>query len=542
MLRIQNWCISAVFCLCSVATFAATTPQVLGLRDYHRTRQYLKECEILKSTVLKEKYATNCYFNLHHFNAEVDHFYGSGPKKEWVEMAAFNVFQPGSNQAPFKDYEIVAKIMNQYDIVAANELLPAVGSDLNHNERIQKFILETPKVIEDLERRLQEGFSSSLKERLDRLKEDLKIAPSLYRAPGYLDILDELRKIDPSWSLLLAPSGESSEESNVQEFVGFYYRARMVKPKINEHCQKFKKRRDGPAYACYPQLTKAWLGKSVRQVFNRRPYLASFESGDFDFTLITSHVVFRGPESEADMATVLRPSFGVNHYDEMGIGATKATFARLAEMKIIAEIMEKVRSQSQEKDIIFLGDTNLESSNPQWEKVLDSFPGGRLFIDSPTTVSLPLTLTNGDYTYGMASDYDHVIMDLKETNECDKGSGNLSAKVTNFVTEPLRDLVDRKYLYRYEDTLSVNPAKESVRQELVFKLREKLTKRLTIKRNKIVPDDTDLEENVADFDDRVFLSQVIEDTYYKVYKEIISDHFPIYFACKTNLISKSGLN
>ncbi len=462
----------------------------------------------------------------------MERYYEETGEKRWVEVAAFNVFQPGSNQAPFKDYELVAKIMNQYDIIAANELLPTVGSDLDHNERVLRFIETAPKVIKNLQKRLANGFSSSLQERLERFQKDLAFAPTLYRAPGYLDILDELRKIDPSWSLLLAPSGESSEDSNVQEFVGFYYRGRVVKPILNEHCQKFKKKRDGPAFACYPQLTKAWLGKSVRQVFNRRPYLGSFVSGSFDFTLVTSHVVFRGPESDEDVAVVLRPSFGVDHYDEMGVGATKATFARLAEMKIIAEIMERLRSESDEKDVIFLGDTNLEASNGQWQKILDAFPGGRLFVDTPTTVSQPLILSNGQYTYGMASDYDHVIMDLKETNECDKGNGSLDAKVTNFVTEPLRDLVDRRYIYRFEDTLQVDPSRELVRETLISRLREKLTKRKTIKRNRVVPDDTDLESNVADFDERVFLSQVIEDTYYKVYKEIISDHFPIYFACR----------
>ena len=518
--------------LLSNLSYGQSNARALGLEDYRRTERYLKECQTLKELVLRDKFQTDCHTNYHHFNSGVAKAYNPTTRGQWVKVAAFNLWYPGSNSSPYKDLGIVAKIINKYDIVAASELIGSVGKDLEHNERVKSFLQMAPIQIRDLERRLNSGYRSDIEERLKDLKSDYETAKNLYRAPGYLLILDELRKLDPTWSLLLAPSGEAADGGNTEEFLGFYYRGLSVKPKINEHCEKFKKRKHGPSFACYPKLTKAWLGKSIREVFARRPYLGSFESGDFDFTLFTSHVVFRGATDADNMARVLTPSFGVLDYRELGVGATKSNFARLAEMKIILEIMEKIRSQSLEKDIIFLGDTNLESDNEFWPEILEGLPGAELFIKEPTTLSVPLYLSDGTETMGTANDYDHIIMDLKESNECVKENGTLSARVDNFLKGHFAELIHQKYLYRLPGVAEPNPALQSRRETLVEQMRSQLSSRLTIKRNKVVPDDSEIEETIMEFVARVFLSQIFEETYYKVYKEIVSDHLPVYFSCR----------
>lgn len=508
----------------------------LGLQDFRRTEDYYQECLSIKSWVVSGQYKAECYTNYHHFNSSaVERYYRGNSGSKWVEMAAFNLWHPGSNSSPYKDYELVAKIMNGYDIVAAMELLPSVGRDYEHNQRVRKFVEDGPELVAKLEQRYEVKPTPTMAKRLVDLKADLKKAPSLYRIPDYLVLLDELRKLDPSWALILAPSGESADEDFVQELVGFYYRAKTVKPKINEHCQRFKKRRHGPSVACYPKLTKAWLGKSIREVFSRRPFLGSFESGDFDFTLITSHIVYRSPDDAEEMAGILEPSFGVSDYRELGAGVTGVTkdnYARLAEMKIIMEIMERLRAESKEKDVIFLGDTNLESSNDQWANILNSFPGGELFIDEPTTLSMQLELSDGTRTNGLANDYDHIIMDTKETDECLKSNGKLSPRVGNFLEGRTKRMIQSRYLYRKPGTTQKNPAAESKRQQMVQAYRERLEHRYTIKYNRVVVDEHRLEELVREFDERVFLSQLEEDNFYRFYKEVISDHLPVYFSCR----------
>lgn len=507
----------------------------LGLQDFRRTEAYYEECLSIKSWVVSGQYQAECYTNYHHFNSKaVERYYDPQRGSDWVEMAAFNLWHPGSNSSPYKDYELVAKIMNSYDVIAAMELLPSVGRDYDHNQRVRRFVESGPELVETLERRYNVEPTPTMAKRLVDLKADLKRAPSLYRIPDYLVLLDELRKLDPSWALILAPSGEAADEAFVQELVGFYYRAKRVKPIINEHCEKFKKRRHGPSVACYPKLTKAWLGKSIREVFSRRPFMGSFVSGSFDFTLVTSHIVFGSPEDPQEMADILMPSFGVRDYRELGIGFNKENYARLAEMKIIMEIMERVRAESQEKDVIFLGDTNLESRNNQWENVLNSFPGGELFIDEPTTLSMPLHLSDGTETFGLANDYDHIIMDTKESDECLKSNGKLSPRVGNFMQGRIKKQIHRRYLYRKPGTTERGPQAEGRRQEVVSAYRKRLENRYTVKRNRVVIDDLRLEELVREFDERVFLSQLEEDNYYRLYKEVISDHLPVYFSCRRN--------
>lgn len=508
----------------------------LGLQDWRRTEAYYQECLSIKSWVVSGQYQAECYTNYHHFNSGASRYYEPLKRGPWVEMAAFNLWHPGSNSSPYKDYELVAGLMNGYDVIAAMELLPSVGRDYEHNQRVRRFVESAPDMIMNLESRYQQSPSADIAQRIVELKSDLKEAPSLYRIPDYLVLLNELRKLDPSWALILAPSGEAADEAYVQELVGFYYRGRSVKPTINEHCHKFRKKRHGPSFACYPKLTKSWLGTNVREVFSRRPFLGSFVSGSFDFTLLTSHIVFTSPTDEVEMRSILEPSFGVSHYDELGTGATKANYARLAEMKAITNIMSRIRSESKEKDIIFLGDTNLEADNDQWKGILDSFSGGELFIDTPTTLTMPYRLSDGTLTGGLASDYDHIIMDTSETNECLKANGKLSPRVGNFLKGNMKKRIHSRYLYRRADAvpgmLESSAAGRKRRESMVKKYRARLEGRKTVKRNKIVADDLRLEELVREFDERVFLSQITEDDFYKVYKEVISDHLPVYFSCR----------
>ena len=502
----------------------------LGLADWHRTEAYYKDCQNLKEVVVKDKYDVECYTNYHHFNSSaVSKFYKEeNARGKFVEIGAFNLWHPGSRISHFKDYKIIAKIMNGQDIVSAMELLPVISDDQSNNERVAKFISET-------ELQLQELYKKSSDESQEKIKElegELSRAKNLYRSPGYLKVLDALIQLDPSWSLILSPSGEAADVNYTHELVGFFYRSSKVKPVINEHCDRFKKKSHGVSFACYPNLTKRWFGKSIRQVFSRRPFMGSFQSGSFDFTLLTSHIVFNSPSDQEGMEAVLLPSFGVKDYKEIGTGANKANFARWAEMKVILEMMNKIRAESVEKDLIFVGDTNLEASNEQWTSVLSSFSGSKLFVDEPTTLSPKRFLSSGEETNGVASDYDHVILDLAETSECSKDNGDLSARVGNFLKGNIRKVIDNEYRYRMRGTNNVDHAQEEARKKKVSHYTNVLENKLTIKRDTITVDETNIEEKVETFDDRIFQQQLEDDSYYRYFREVVSDHFPVYFSCK----------
>ncbi len=520
----------SLFVFLFILSSSAYANRALGLADWQRTQAYFEDCNNLKDIVIKERYSVECYTNYHHFNADsVSKFYKhSNASGKFIEIGAFNLWHPGSGASPYKDYQIIAKIMNGFDLVSGMELLPVISGDADNNERVAKFVVESKAKIASL----QSDNSSEAISQIQELTKKLEMARDLYRAPGYLKVLDELRALDPSWSLILAPSGEAADEKYTQELVGFYYRASKVKPKVNEHCLKFRKKSHGTSYACYPKLTKSWYGKSIRQVFSRRPFLGSFQAGSFDFSLLTSHIVFNTPADEGGMERVLMPSFGVTDYKVLGTGANKANFARLAEMKVILGMMNKIREESEEKDIIFVGDTNLESSNAQWPNLMKAFPGGKVFIDEPTTLSPKRFLSSGEETNGVASDYDHVIMDLSETNECVKSNGELSPRVGNFLKGRIRTLIDQEYRYRVRGTNNVDTSREHKRKKKIVQYTDILENTLTIKRDEIAVEETDIEGEIEDFDSRVFKQQLEDDSYYRYFKEVISDHFPIYFSCK----------
>ena len=493
-------------------------------------RDDFDECHRIRKLVVKDEYQVRCYRNYHHYNSAVAHHYRTGRTK-WVEMANFNLWQPGSRSSSFKDYGLLAKLINGYDLVSALELLPNVGADNRHNQKVLKFLDEMPDKLKELKADYQESPSAELKTKIEKLEDTIKKAGTLYRKPDYLKLLTELRKLDKSWSLLLSPTAEAAEEISVHEFTGFYYKARTVKPVINEHCLEHKRTGHGNPIACYPQLTSRFLGTSAQNVFSRRPFMASFKSGRFDFTLLTSHVIFTSPSDPEKMARILKPAFGVTNYLELGTGVTKANYARFAEMKIISKLINKIQRKYKEKDVFYMGDTNIEMKNPFWDNFL--LDGNHfLYIDDPTTITVRRFDSRGNETNGESNDFDHLLLDEKASNECVKSSGEVDAKRIRFYDGHISTKVREKYFLRRKGSLTPLSSYKSKMNTILKNLETKLRKELTIKRNEIVLDEEEIQKKLEDFKTRVLLSQFDNDTFYRVYKEVLSDHFPIAFSCK----------
>lgn len=483
---------------------------------------YKTQCNEVKKFLVQDKFEVQCNRSYHHYNSESwKTRYRSGQKGR-VRIGNFNILHPGNTRTAFKDLEIVAKILNEYDVVSALELLPVIGRDAINNKSVAEFINQQ-----------------------DEKGNEASKYYALYRAPGYYKILEELRKIDQSWALILSPVGDAAKSVNVQELAGFYYRSSKVKPIRNDHCHDYFNQVGVFSFACFPELGKKFMGKDVRNVFSRRPFLSSFQSGKFDFTLVTSHIVFNSPTDLEDMKRILNPSFGVDHYlDVSETGFTQETYARFAESKIILDIISKLKKIYDEKDVIYLGDMNLEANNSFWSKLLSDYEGFSLLGDFSTTLAKSRYDARGYETLGLASNYDHFIINEKYTaNECATDEEFL-VDHQNFLKGKIFNLINKEYLIRGD-----------LRKSLVFKpdhydyqmikngdlkidkksaqLEKELSSLMTVKRGEIVPDNYRVEKRIENFKRRVFYDQLKNDTFYRVFREVVSDHLPISIDCFT---------
>ena len=153
----------------------------------------------------------------------------------------------------YKDYAVVAQIINQWDLVALSEMIPVIGELLKFNNHAIKAYRNKTITLAELRQS--------------------------YFQPGYLKLLRELRKLDPSWGLLLTSVGQSS----VSELYGFFYRSSTVMPEKSQYCQDF---------ACLLALKNQPF---ARQYFSRIPFVANFRAQKKTFSLVTLHSRFRTP-------------------------------------------------------------------------------------------------------------------------------------------------------------------------------------------------------------------------------------------------------
>lgn len=438
---------------------------------------------------------TECYPQYVHFNSEVAKAAYRPSGASSFKLASFNVLYQGSDRSRFKDLKLVAQLINEFDLITVQEILNTDARSESHNDRLWKYYHETKD------------------------KEALKH----FLLPPAMLILNELRELDPSWALILSRKAKVDGRNDIEE-LGFFYRGKVVKPINNEHCT-IRNRPKKEGLACAIRPTKTLIGRDVSKVFGRFPFMASFQAGNFDFAYITSHIVFGSPTDEELKKTILEQAFGVSTYEGLGVGVTQATYARWAEMKVIADFMKGFKNNYKEKDIIFAGDTNLEAKFPLWETIARDAGNFVLKIDQPTTLSINKFRRDVD-TQGRASNYDHFFIHPQDTKECD----HENAKVHYFHEEGISTDLHRKWLIRNEAGHMTSAGKKKwERQSRYF--RQKLESAMTVKNGALVTWEDEIDLAVQIFEGRVFETQLQESTYYKMYQEIISDHFPISMKC-----------
>lgn len=541
--------------------------------DAAKISEYQDRCEAIKALIVNKEYALDCYTNYNHYGSTSNSVRSTGALK----IANYNLLHPGTSKALFKDYGLIAKIMNRYDIVAGLELLATVGRDEQNNKAVLDLIQGSADMVTKLRQQKSKLKDTAKIREMDvkivKLINDTRTAYDLYRAPGYLRVLMELKKLDPSWALLLSPRGDSALAGSVEELSGYFYRSNAALPTVNPHCKEVADEGGGTPYACLITLTEDFMGKDLAKHFARRPFMASFKAKGKTFTLVTSHMVFTYSGDEEAEKDLMQKTFGVDNYKELGGGINSTNFARYAEVKNTLSFMNLYRKKYKDNRIMFMGDTNLVSNNIYWPEILKAFPGGKLLINEPTTLSPARYMSNGKETSGAANDYDHFILDKTAFSECNDG------EVYNYYKENIYKDIESRYIIRKEvvgltkknfnfnietyeaehllgldsddsaiaedgdippvdDPATIKleypltPAGQSKMDKFVSGFDKYLTNLYTVKRNEVVGDDFQVQERLEGLKRRVFLRQLTNPYYYRFMQEVLSDHFPVVITCK----------
>ena len=508
-------------------------------------------------------YQIECGKHFHHYNTNGRVKRNS---KDSLRISHFNALHPGNGKTRFKDYKLVARMLSLFDIIAVTELIPAMANEMRINNSVQAFAKAVPKGIKKSEselrklQKLQKKKFSIVREReialtkliIKSYKSDLKRLKEVYRLPGYLKILKELREIsaDDNWSLILSSIPEGSASNPTKELTGFFYKASLVEPIDNPYCSRRNLSNGRDSYACHPLFDRSDLGSNKRDVFSRRPFMGSFKAGNFETTLIATHSLFDSPGDEETKENILKKAFGERSLDNFSTGINNSNYARFAELNVILELIEEEIEPNDQNDIILLGDFNLESSNQFMQKTLRTWSQAEIFIDQATSTTDKRYDINGEETYGLASNYDHFIFNPYETSECMSSSNEINGGVFNFLNLKSRDFIADKYEVRTnrkdrDGFYTMNRTKYNRVQSLIIKPLQneeenflKIGKKTFTFENKhtqtalgIIRDEDEAENHNEKFYERVIRTQLSESTYYNYYKQVISDHLPIYMSC-----------
>lgn len=292
-----------------------------------------------------------------------------------VKLGSFNLFHLGDGLAFLKRMETVAEIMNQWDVVAAQELMPLPGRWAELNREVFNLI-NTPGY---------DPNSASVR--------DWRVVE-----PGYLELLNALRKLDSSWSLMLQPSSDDFRG----ELAGFFYRSRKVRVKEFDYCPKSGARRN---LGCSAQVPPA-----QRRLMSRNAFAVYFQAGSWDFIALTSHIRFRksdDPVERQEQSDEICQNYSGDGTCKINVN----NVGRFYEVKAIADQFSKLTKK--DADVIFMGDFNLEitpTNIPYWQAVLKGAKGFDVYQHENTTLSVPYD--------NLASNYDHIILNAESTSGC----------------------------------------------------------------------------------------------------------------------------
>lgn len=423
------------------------------------------------------------------------HFYSTKPRKRVpktgkIRIGSFNLFHLGDNQAPLKNFPLMAEVINQWDLVGGQEMMPLPSVWAESNARIYEMMLKKNV----------------------NLPRDWTVIN-----PGYINLLRELQILDPSWSLIMqsVPEGEGS----TGEMAGFFYRASVVNPKEWNYCDSqnsidLRTNHRAKNYGCLVDVPD---GQS--KLISRRAFAGYFKMGNFDFVALTAHVRFREADSPNDIAAQQSEICRRKAPSRSACRVASNLVGRYYEVLAVADQVNEIRKAARDLDVVYMGDFNLEftrSTAEYWKAALKSAPNLEVWQTSPTTLSVP--------SRKLASNYDHFVIDKNLTKECDLSSVKsfnfvaASPQSPNPVLRKIAPYLDRSYRETaaqaqnaFLKTLLISP---SSKNSEVRPLDEKEIKKLV--------------DKYANALERMDANQ------YGAMLELLSDHLPIEMVCRTD--------
>lgn len=352
-------------------------------------------------------------------------------KPKAIKIGSFNLFHLGDDQTPLKNMKLMAQVIDHWDVVGVQELMPLPKDWSVANRQIDELLVDE--------------------------KGQLKTFP--YQdwdvvKPGYLQLLEALREKDKSWALIMQASAEG--EGNTGEMAGFFYRSSQVKLKELSYCPKDL---SADIRGNFPQQNLGCglqVNPADRALMSRLPFVASFQAGAFDFIAITAHLRFHAAMDTGDLAeqkkAVCENALSAKcKIQKDYIGRFFETMVTAKEMSVLSKL---------DDDVIFMGDFNLEMKRnniSMWKAALRPGPGASVYQTEKTTLSLNNS--------GLASNYDHFVFNQENTPECkassirnfnyilpDKKSKDL-LEMSGFISQYARTDMQQKFIAAKKDNL-----------------------------------------------------------------------------------------
>ncbi len=409
--------------------------------------------------------------------------------KQNLRIGTFNLFHMGDNQSSLKNYKVVAQIMNQWDIVGSQELMPLPGPQADSNYVIFKLLSQTGENNIFVQKKLQ------------------------VERPGYLNLLSALRELDPSWALILQPEAEG--EGGSGEMAGFYYRQSVAQLREWDYCPAakaadLKSQRPARNFGCLVQIPD-----HQKKLISRRAFAAYFQAGRLDFVGLTAHVRFRAADKLEDLKAQAQ-ELCQNHSNPQKCKPTKDTVGRYYEAKVVADQIDEIQRQAIDKDVIYMGDFNLElfaSTEPYWNAALRSAEGFKVFQHAPSTLGVKKN--------ALVSNYDHFIFNPVVTSSCSAQS----ARPYNFTAQSKNPTDLQKIIAAAADPAQVQMQIQSRMKDINSLAKAKMT------RDKIIVSNLDPKE-IAEYADRLKgAAERMRTNYTAATLELISDHAPAEMEC-----------
>lgn len=354
------------------------------------------------------------------------------PKKldSFVKIGSFNIIRIGQSQTRFKRNDFVAKIINKWDMVTVVEIMNMGQEHLAFNQKID-LIYETATA------------------------EQQKQLESSYEMPRYLMILKELRKLDPSWSLIMSPRA-TGETVASYEYVGFFYRRGFVMNTKSSFC--------GNKRGCLAPVDLSKYGNLI----SRSPFVARFEVGKFKFNSVGIHTRFRVPaedclarEAQAPSTSTVKKKDCVDYTPEERQwvaeikGLTQRNKINAEDARFLELRVSRQSLASEDEEFLIMGDFNLEFKNSN--KKLWNFSLGHenVFVHEKTSIS-PVT--------GLSKQYDHFIIEPgQQLSRCRTDS----AKSFNFILDANKPIADDPTLQPVADFLKFRKNRKQALQQYV---------------------------------------------------------------------------